>query len=591
MLSRSSYLYEKVSGYLDQFVVFLGIVSIGILVFYYGFPLDAYWYDALSYALYSIAFIFVIQEVLRIIFSPGLFRYLFARRVEMIFVLLLSLTLFAENIVGYLFPGSVSSKDLQNIAIGYLALTQAAIFMAQVIRYVRNIEILSRYELTPSRLMVVSFLVPILLGALLLKLPNATVGGISWIDALFTATSAVCVTGLIVLDTSVAFTALGKAIICFLFQIGGLGIMTITMSFGFLFSRGLAVRERILFSELLAEERLGKIGRLLIQVTIFTLTAELIGALALYYSLRGKFVDFDMQIFLNSVFHAISAFCNAGFSLFSNGLYEGIIRDNVSYSFVIMGLIVVGGLGYPVFYNLFNVMGDKLTKTPVSRTLIKSHTKMVLVMTAILLTAGTAMIFLTEGGDSFADLSMWERLRQSLFLSVTSRTAGYNLWPTDMLSIETCFVLMFLMWVGGSPMSTAGGIKTLTLAVAWLNLTATLKGARKIIVFGREIASESVHKSYAIIFGSVLILALSSLLMIVIEPGKSRLDLVFEVVSAFGTVGLSRGVTGSLSTEGKILLVLLMFVGRLGFITVLNSFYRKYQPPAYKVLKENIPIS
>lgn len=587
MLPKSVY-YERVSGVLDRLVAGVGLFCFFVLVFVLGFPLGERAQAAFGYALYTIALVFVLQELLRMLFAPHLLDHVKSRKIEVFFIFLIGLSLLIDEFVEHVLHLPIDTQGLRKIALGSLALTQLAVFALHGIRWFRTVGLFSRFELTPSRLMVVSFLLPILAGTVLLKLPNATTAGISWIDALFTATSAICVTGLSTVDPATAFTPLGQAIIGLLIQIGGLGIMTITMSFGILFSSGLAVKERMLFSELLAEERLGQVGHLLVQVTFFTLLTELVGAVALYLSLdvRG---GFDLPLFLNSVFHSVSAFCNAGFSLFTDGLYDQSVRHNTVYSAVVMGLIVAGGLGYPVFYNLFCVARDKFTKTRGARTLIKSPTKMVLASTAILLVAGTGLIFLSE--DSFGEMSRAEQLRQSLFLSVTSRTAGFNIWPTNALTYETSLVLIFLMWVGGSPMSTAGGIKTLTLAIAWLNLTATLKGARRVVVFGRQIAGESFQKAHAIIFGSILILAGASLLLIVFEPGKNKFDLVFEAVSAFGTVGLSRGVTGALSAEGKLLVIVLMFVGRLGFVTVLNSFYRKYRQPPYRVLKESIPIS
>ncbi len=563
----------------------------GIFIFYYGFPLEPRIYEMLGYALYGIALVFILQEFLRFLFCPQIKLHFRSRRMEILFVVLLFMTLFSEEIISYFLPNQLTQLDVRNIAIAYLALTQTLIFSAQMVRSLRGSEVLSHYEMTPSRLMVVSFATPILLGAALLKLPNATVNGIGWLDALFTSTSAVCVTGLVVLDTQKDFTPMGQTLIAMLFQIGGLGIMTITMSFGFLFSRGLAMKERILFSELLAEERLGKVGNILFQVTFYTLIAEGVGATLLYISRGGSLTHFDFHLFLSAAFHSISAFCNAGFSLFSQSLYAETVRANEMYSIVIMGLIVAGGIGYPVFYNLLGVLKDKLTKTRNSRTLVKIQTKMVLWTTFVLLFLGTSLVFLMESRSSFQGLSVLEQIRQSAFISVTSRTAGFNLWPTESLSFETCFVVIFLMWIGGSPMSTAGGIKTLTVAVAWLNLTATLKGAQRIVVFGREITRASLHKAFAIIFGSILILILVSGALILLEPSKSRLDLIFEVVSAFGTVGLSRGVTADLSSWGKFLIISMMFVGRLGFLTVLNSFYSRYREPHYKLLKENINVS
>ncbi|NCN41504.1 hypothetical protein GW916_09695 [bacterium] len=584
-------LYEGVSGLLDKIVMVLGVSCVGLFILYYGFPLETQIYEVFGYILYGIALVFVFQELLRFLFCPHFINHLKSRKIEVIFILLLMLTLFAEEIISFFVPQQLSNAAIRNLAVGYLAFTQSLIFFTQLVRSIRNSEILSSYELTSSRLMAVSFVLPIAVGTLLLKLPNATVEGISWLDALFTATSAVCVTGLAVVDTQTAFTPFGQALIALLFQVGGLGIMTITMSFGFLFARGMAVRERILFSELLAEERLGQVGRILIQVTLYTLLAEGVGTIVLYISQKGSLTNLDWPLFLSSAFHSISAFCNAGFSLFSEGLYAEQVRSNHLYSYAIMGLIVAGGLGYPVFYNILCVIRDSLTKSRTRRTLVKVQTKMVLITTLVLLVTGTFAIYLMEGNHSFQSLGLFEQIRQSAFLSVTSRTAGFNIWPTESLSFETGLVLMVLMWIGGSPMSTAGGIKTLTFAMAWLNLTAALRGANKIIVFGREIANSSLNKSYAIIFGSILILIGSTGALILMEPDKNHFDLAFEVVSAFGTVGLSRGVTASLSDSGKLLIVALMYAGRLGFLVLLNSLYKRYREPSYKVLKENVQIS
>lgn len=591
MISKVSALYDRVSGLLDKIVMILGVSCVGIFLLYYGFPLDPQLYDLFGYVLYAIALIFVFQELLRFLFCPRFVEHLKSRKIEVVFVVLLALTLFAEQIISFFTPEQLSNTAIRNLAVGYLAFTQSLIFFTQLVRYIRKTEILSSYELTSSRLMVVSFIFPIGIGTLLLKLPNATVNGISWLDALFTATSAVCVTGLIVVDTQTAFTPLGQTLIAFLFQVGGLGIMTITMSFGFLFARGLAVRERILFSELLAEERLGQVGRILIQVTFYTLLAEGLGTIVLYISQNGSFTQLDWPLLLNSAFHSISAFCNAGFSLFSQGLHADQIRTNHLYSYAIMGLIISGGLGYPVFYNMLNVVKDSITKSRSNRTLIKVQTKMVLITTLSLLLFGTLAIYFVEGDNSFRSLGFIEQIRQSAFLSVTSRTAGFNIWPTESLSLETGLILMVLMWIGGSPMSTAGGIKTLTFAVAWLNLTAALKGANKIVVFGREITTSSLSKSYAIVFGSVLILIGGTGALILLEPDKNHFDLAFEVVSAFGTVGLSRGVTADLSDGGKVLIIVMMYAGRLGFLTLLNSFFRRHKEPSYKVLKENVFIT
>lgn len=582
--------YERLSAVLDRAVLYTGLSCVAILLFLFGFPLEARVQLILRYLLYAIAILFMAQEALRYVLAPDFWSHFKSRRMEASLTVLLAFSFLADELIAYLWRLPVDSHNIRDLTLGLFALTQLALFASYAIRWFRDLAILSTYELTPSRLMVFSFLLTIVTGVLLLKLPNATVNGISWLDAVFTATSAVCVTGLSVVDTGTAFTPFGQTILGALIQIGGLGIMTITMSFGVLFSSGLAVRERMVFSELFAEERLGRVGHLLVQVTIFTLSIEMIGAVALYLS-RDVQGGFDPRIFLNSLFHSVSAFCNAGFSLFSSGLYDPSVRSNVPFSLVIMALVIIGGIGYPVFYNVFEVLKDRITKVRSSRALIRPQTKMVLSVTGILLVLGVVLVHVLESNHSLQGVSGVEQLRQSLFWSVTSRTVGYHILPVEALRIETCLVLMVLIWIGGSPMSTAGGIKTLTVAVAWLNLVATLKGSKRVLIFNRRIAGESLQKAHAIIFGSLIVLACSVLLLIAIEPEKNKFDLAFEAVAAFGTTGLSRGLTSELSASGKLLLTVLMFVGRLGVIVVLNSFFSRYRPPSYKVLKETIPIS
>lgn len=577
--------FESRLAFVDHFLTILGLGYFVLIILRFGFPINHETVFAFHVAIVASGALLVGQEILRIFWSKSLITYIECRWLEIIFI---------SPILYFLFSlTQISNHEgiLATTIYNYLNWTQFTVFTLNIFRNIRSSDFLLRYELTPSRLMVISFMVPIFLGMLLLKLPNATVYGISWMDALFIATSAVCVTGLSTIDVATQFTTLGKGILLVLIQIGGLGIMMITMSLGFLFTRGLAVRERIMFAELLSEKRLGRIGHLIVQVTLFTLSVEFIGAFLLYISSEGSLVNFNTQLFGHSLFHSVSAFCNAGFSLFTLGLYDPSVRNNLMFSGIIMVLIVLGGLGFPVFYNVYSVFADRLTKDKTSSTLLNTQSKLVFSSTALLLIIGTLGFFVFEGVGQFSQLPFFEKLHQSVFLSVTTRTAGFNIWPTESLSATSCALILFLMWIGGSPMSTAGGIKTLTFAVAWLNLVAIVKGKRSLIIFGREVAAESVQRSYAIVFGSLLLVLLGSTLLIFLEPKLNAFDLAFETVSAFGTVGLSRGVTGQLSDAGKGLLIGLMFIGRIGLVAAFNSFFDKFEEPRYRVLKEKISIS
>lgn len=581
---------KQLTRVLDIVLSIIGLLSFGLLIANFGFSLKEHHHNWVLLGFEGIVVVFVIQEIFRWVLASSWWESIKNRWLEFGFsVILLTSLLSKGRIEDYIEP--MTNLEINDIFLMYLGITQLILFSAQLVRFLRRFTLSAKLEFTPARIFVISFMFPIFIGTLLLKLPKASLTEISWLDALFTATSAVCVTGLTTFDISQNLTPLGQTLVCILFQIGGLGIMTLTMSFGLLFSGGLGVKERIVLGDLLAEERMGEVGSLLLKVTLFTFAFEGVGAALLYTSRGGLWTDFDFVAFASAVFHSISAFCNAGFSLLPSSLHEPIIRDNWMYSIVIMVLIVLGGLGFPVLMNLIDWIRSRRRSWYQGKVLLRVPTKLVLYTTFILITGGALFVYFAETASSFEGLSTAEKIRQSLFLSITSRTAGFNLWPTQDLGLVSCIVVIFLMWIGGSPMSTAGGIKTLTFAVSFLNLKAVALGQKNIEVFNREIAFSSVSRSYAIILGSVLILTLSSLLLIVLEPKHPTLDVVFEAVSAFSTVGLSRGITIDLSQGGKMVIIFLMFTGRIGVLTFLGSLFNQKTHYNHKLLKESIPIS
>lgn len=581
---------QKLVQALDILLSIIGLLSFALLIANFGFHLKDQHYTWVLRGFESIVVVFVMQEVLRWFLAASWWESIKNRWLEFGFALLLFTSLISKGrIEDYIEP--MTNLEINDVFLIYLGLSQLILFSAQFVRFIRGRRFLSRLELTPSRLFVISFMIPIAIGTLLLKLPKASINGISWLDALFTATSAVCVTGLSTIDISQGLTSLGQGFVAMLIQIGGLGIMTLTMSFGLLFSGGLGVKERIVLGDILAEERIGEVGNLLLKVTLFTFSIEFIGALFLYSSRGGLWADFDFTAFASAVFHSISAFCNAGFSLFSQSLADPIIQANWIYSSAIMVLIVLGGLGFPVLMNLMDWMRSRRRSWYQGKVLLRVPTKLVLYTTLILIIGGSVFIYLAESSASFAGLSLIEKIRHSLFLSVTSRTAGFNLWPTEDLSLVACMILIFLMWIGGSPMSTAGGIKTLTFAVSALNLKAVAMGRKNIEVFNREITTSSVSRSFAIILGSIMFITAGSLLLIVLQPQHSTLDVVFEAVSAFSTTGLSRGITAELGNGGKSVIIFLMFTGRIGILIFLGSLFSRREKYNYKLLKESIPIS
>jgi trk system potassium uptake protein TrkH len=456
--------------------------------------------------------------------------------------------------------------------------------------------------LNPAQLFMISFGFIIMLGALLLMMPNATTLPISFVDALFTSTSAVCVTGLATIDTASGFTILGKSIILILIQIGGIGIMSFTSFFGIFFKGGTSsFSERFVLSDFLSEDNISQIAKTVLKVVLITLIIEGIGVILIFSSLDNTLFPSVQNRLHISVFHSVSAFCNAGFSTLEMGLYNPGTRHNIFLLYSISFLIIFGGIGFPILLNIYTYIKVKFhnltnrlfySKRPiVIPKLININSKLVLGTTIILLVIGTVIFYIFEASNSLNGMSISEKIAQSFFGSVTPRTAGYNSIDYSRLSVSAVVLTIFLMWVGASPVSTGGGIKTSTFAIALLNTLRIARMKRHIEFNKREIHERSVNRAFAIIILSIIILGCSSLIMQLFEPGKSALSILFECVSAFSTVGLSLGITTNLKDASKILLILLMFVGRMGILTLLFAIFQHAKSAVYRYPKEYIVIN
>jgi trk system potassium uptake protein len=447
-------------------------------------------------------------------------------------------------------------------------------------------------RLNPPQIFIFSFGSIILTGALFLMMPQATTHHIYFVDAVFTATSAVCVTGLTVVDTATGFTMMGKAIILALIQIGGLGIMTFTSFFAVFFKGTQTFREKQILQEWLNDPSLASIRHTLSKVVLFMLLAECAGIILIYLSLDPQHFE-KAQGFRFAVFHAISAFCNAGFSTYTDNLFDHRVRDNIAVLYIISSLIVIGGIGFPVVLNLYDLVKAKLRNYYEKRIkrfryvpafgLLNINTRLVLITTFILIIGGAASFFIFEYNHTLQEMPLSLKIAHSFMGSITPRTAGFNAVNMSLLSSPAILLTMALMWIGASPVSTGGGIKTTTFAVALLNLSKIIKGKERIEIFKRAIDPNAVSRAFAIMFFSFIILAAGTFSIYVIEPHISMLKIAFECFSAYGTVGLSLGITPLLTPESKMILVLLMFFGRMGTITLLMVFvsYPKSRPYRY----------
>lgn len=432
------------------------------------------------------------------------------------------------------------------------------------------------YRLKPAQMMVLGFGSVILIGALLLMTPLATNSGnsTSFIDCLFTATSAVCVTGLIVVDTSIHWSIFGKVVIILLIQIGGLGFMAISASIAIIFGKKINLRQRILIKEALNQNHLSGSVRLIMTVIKFTFIIEAVGALLLSTVFIPQFGLVKGVGF--SVFHAISGFCNAGFDLMgqTTGAYSSITSyyNNPIVVFTISALIILGGIGFGV---MVCVVGKKKFRD------YDLSSKLAIITTLILLLAGTALIFFGEytNTGTLANLNMWDKFQVSFFQSVTTRTAGYTTIDFTQLREATLFVMIILMFIGASPASTGGGIKTTTVAIIVMAVKSFVKDKNEITVFKKSINKYTFRKALGVFVIAVVTVVTSTYLLTITQGGKfNLLSSAFEVASAFATVGLSLAGSYNLNLFGKILIIFLMFAGRVGSLTVFTIFLHEPEP-------------
>lgn len=457
-----------------------------------------------------------------------------------------------------------------SIFIGFLSISQ-------------RLNSLGNLGLHSALIFVLSFILLILCGSFLLLLPAATTNGISVIDAVFTITSGVTVTGLSVVDTSLAFTTFGKSVIIIFIQMGGLGILTFTNLFSLLFKTDHSFQNRLMVSEMIKELNSKDTFTTLMKIVSLTLVVELIGALFIYISIYNV-PQIENKIFF-SAFHAISAFCNAGFSTLSNNLYEESIRFNYFLQIVIAWLLITGGISYSVMINHNNIITNKIkkfvcyvTNTRKKETLAKmsNNNSLVISTTFWLLLIGAILYYINEYDNTLKDHNFWGKILVSIFNSATPRTAGFNIVDMTVLTTPTIMITIFLMWVGASPGSTGGGIKTTTFAVSVLNLFNQIKGRTRLVYNWREISVESINQVNAVILLSFIAIGTSTLLLSYFEPNMLFRNLLFEVVSAYSTVGLSLGITASLSVPSKMVIIVTMFLGRVSFLTFLIGLYRQF---------------
>lgn len=579
---------EALLNWISKIMYGVAIVAAVSLVIEYGFYLRPEEEHALHLIDMAVVAIFVASTLLRLVLARRKLEHL--RRHWPAFAimgLIVSQLILVSHLQvrGWL-PAFLEARGVLSIAKAYIIVIQIYLVMLILAQAVRANRGIASLRVRPARTVMLSFVFIILIGTLLLSTPRATVrGGIPAVDALFTATSSVCVTGLIVVDTGRFFTGFGQGVILTLIQIGGLGLITFTAFFAIVLRRGLGVRETLVLRGMMSFEAIGRIGRTLGYMIGFTLLLEAIGASLLFLATRFDFATTGEAVG-RSVFHSISAFCNAGFSLYSTNFerYAGDTPVNL----VMTSLIVIGGLGFPV---ILNTLGRRPLKARPGRggSRWSLHSKLVLIVTAALLVVGTLGFLILERDGVLAGRPFGQRLLVSYFGSVTARTAGFNTVRTASLALPTLFLLSALMFIGGSPGGTAGGVKTATFGLVLASIASMFGGRGRVELFRRRISDAVVREALVVVSMGIIVVSGGTFALLIFED-LTLSQVLFEVVSAFGTVGLSTGVTPSLSAAGKIALMLIMLTGRIGPLTLALAIGQRGEKPLYDFPEERVVI-
>ncbi len=457
----------------------------------------------------------------------------------------------------------------------------------------------------PSLILAVSFLAIIIIGTGLLLLPLSIQEGVrvSWIDALFTSTSAVCVTGLTTVNVATTFTPMGLTVIIILIQIGGVGVMTLTSFFAMFFMGNTSLYNQLVVRDMVSSNSLSSLFSTLLYILLFTLAIEAVGMFTIWFSIHGTLGMSLKEEFAFSAFHSISAFCNAGFSTLPDNLGAPMLMTGHNWFYIIISfLILFGGIGFPILVNFKDIIKHHLhhwwemLRTFKYQKYQKHHlyslnTKIVLITSLILVVVGTGLIALFEWNVSFAGMTAGDKITQAFFNAVCPRTAGFNSVDLTSFTMQSVLIYIFLMWIGGAAQSTAGGIKVNAFAVVCMNIVSVLRGSSKVDVFGRQISQDSIRRSNVTVVLSFMVLFIAIFLLTIWQPEMHIIAIVFECVSALATVGSSLNTTSLLVDNSKLLICLLMFIGRVGLITLMLGIIKQKKKTRYSYPKDDIIIN
>jgi len=528
-----------------------------------------------------IAFLFVYSFLFRFLKSRTKVNFFRESPIESSLFIFFIISFIAGNILELSTYIYNSNKIYQELLVTFI---QFYIFTNGIITLIQTRDKWLIVSLNPARTLVFSFFMVIVVGTTMLMLPRCTFNGVRWIDALFISTSAVCVTGLVSVNIVDLFTLQGQVIIMILIQVGGLGIITLTSFIVVYMQREFRLKDEVLVQEIFDDEYFNTLAKTLKSIILITLFFEILGAIFLYISWGdyGRFTPFE-RLF-NAVFHSVSAYCNAGFSSIHNGLETPYFSTHAPTLIIIMLLIIFGGIGFYTINDFLMYRTDILR----GRRRLNLQTKIILISTFILIFGGALLIWLVQAYD-WRFLSVKQQILNSFFASVTCRTAGYANVSIGTFTIPAVLIMIFLMYVGASPNSTSGGIKNTTAVTLLLSFITFVRGGRRVEIGWNSIPDTTIRRVYIVFFASISLVCCSSFLLTISE-NFNFLDILFETVSAFGTVGLTRGITPYLSDFGKMVIIIVMFLGRVGMFTVAITVRDSQTPVHYKFPENNIMV-
>lgn len=580
---------NKIKKISNTILLVIAIISLTTVLIIYGFYVTVKQSNTLLLLQHVLALFFIVGLTINFFNAKSKIAFIKKHPIDFfitvffsIFFIIQSINIFINFETFILQKETISNKDL------YIMFLHLFLIISSFVAITKFRDFWLILPIRASRILVFSFFIIIVLGALLLKLPKAN-NNLSWIDAFFTSTSAVCVTGLSPFDIPMVLTFEGQVILLILIQIGGLGIITLTTFIAVFIQKGFRLKDQVLLKEIMDDEELNNISLTLIRIILITFSIEILGSIILFFSWSDFGFNILDRIFY-AIFHSVSAYCNAGFSNYQIGMESNLFHNHTPTLLTIMSLVILGGIGfYTINFIIFNKNKSKNQG-------LKLQTKIILYTTLIFIVGGALFIWILQYKE-WKDLSFGNQVLNSIFLSVTSRTAGFANLSIGQILVPTSFVIIFLMYIGAAPNSTAGGIKITTFVTLIYGVWAFIRGRDRVEIGWNTINMFVVRRSLVVFFISITLIFVAGFILSITENYLALsghkiefFDLFFETVSAFGTVGLSRNVTPFLSSIGKIVIIATMFLGRVGIFTMAIAIGEEKHHAHYKYPETNIMV-